>query len=104
MVSRGLAGRKGSVLSRCDTGHHTLEGKQALARAPLDIAGVVLAHNDGEGCAEIVKQAPFSPQLLCVSQLCQPSFILDLEVDLGGRHVGMCEIFCRGIRHVSPGP
>ena len=86
---------------RRDPGHHTLKGEQALARVRWCIAGGVLAHNDGKGCAEVVQQTPFSPQLLRISQFCQAPFILDLEIDLGGRHIRMCSVFCRGVCTVS---
>ena len=45
-----------------------------------------MTYDDGEGSPKVVQKTPFSCQLLCIAQLGQSSFILNLEVDLGRRH------------------
>ncbi len=93
MVREQIKGKQNGVALRCDTSNHTLIDEQPLATMAHRIVGVEWAHNDGEGYAEIVQQAPFSPQFLRISQLCQTPFILNLEIDLGGRHLRMWQVF-----------
>ena len=101
IVSSKVDGRQDGVLVRRDTSHHALKGKPVLATVALSTAGALLAYNDGKGCAEVVQSTPFSSQFLCITQLCQTSFILNLEVDLGRRHVRIYWIFCRERRLIS---
>ena len=53
-----------------------------------------MTYNDGERSSKVVQETPFSRQLLCIAQLRQTSFILDLEVDLRGRHGAVLAWLC----------
>jgi len=53
-------------------------------------------YNDGERSSEVVQQAPFSSQFLGITQFCQTTLVLDLEVDMRlVRHRDAVGRFCR---------